>query len=149
MFTHGEVDVVDGAEDLLNLSDLGLVFKKDGSIEVRDHIVRELAHGLSLACMGECSGDDDGLGWALVVASPPSPTKSPSSSPPSESSSTSKAASSASISAPASTSPSSIETTSASHGCSHDVIRLLDELQIDVALLRAFARENLMAARDE
>lgn len=47
---HGRVD---GAEDLFNLANLGLVLQEDRAVEVRNLGVRELAHGLTLARVDE------------------------------------------------------------------------------------------------
>ena len=47
---HGRVD---GAEDLFNLANLGLVLQEDRAVEVRNLGVRELAHGLALARVDE------------------------------------------------------------------------------------------------
>ena len=47
---HGRVD---GAEDLFNFANLGLVLKEDRAVEVRNLGVRELAHGLTLARVDE------------------------------------------------------------------------------------------------
>lgn len=49
----GEVDVVERAQDLVDLADLRLVLEEDGRIEVRDLGVRRLAHHLALARVHE------------------------------------------------------------------------------------------------
>lgn len=48
-----EHDAVDGSEDLVHLSDLGLVVQVGAGVEVRDHVVGELVHHLVLARVHE------------------------------------------------------------------------------------------------
>mmetsp|Transcript_3674 Transcript_3674/g.16861 ORF Transcript_3674/g.16861 Transcript_3674/m.16861 type:complete len:256 (-) Transcript_3674:918-1685(-) len=62
---HGRVD---GAEDLFNLANLGLVLQEDWAVEVRNLGVRELAHGLALARVDELANLGDGVGRALIEA---------------------------------------------------------------------------------
>lgn len=44
---------VDGTEDLLDLTDLLLVLEEDGRVEVRNLVLRRLAHHLALARVEE------------------------------------------------------------------------------------------------
>jgi hypothetical protein len=45
----GEEDLVDGAENLVDLANLGLVFEEDVGVEVRDFGVGRLVHHVPLA----------------------------------------------------------------------------------------------------
>lgn len=64
---HREIGFVDGAEDLVNLADLGLVLEVDGRVEVGHLLVRELRHRVPLAGVQERRHLDDLRGRALVA----------------------------------------------------------------------------------
>lgn len=49
MRLDGEEDLVDGAENFVNLADLGLVLEEYVGVEVRDFGVRRLVHHVPLA----------------------------------------------------------------------------------------------------